>query len=361
MKLNFMKIASELKYTYLTEDEARRKNLPMEKFPKMKRIREKLEKLFYGAGGKIENLKKAILTGKGNKNKDVPVNGLGYISYENVDGLHEDLNLSQLLGSDMIDSEGVHEVNGMGALGEPATATAIAAASTVLTTIFAMIKSVGSLIPKKKAGEKSGDGSNNDTSSDNNSNDSNAAENTPPATETNTTETNSNNSTDTGETTSTDNSTTTDKSSANSNTNTPTTTDNNKSENKTTSGGGDSENKTEDTSANGDEGSTENTPSTQRNANAKGTSTTATKVSFWEKNKKWMKPTGIAVGSLGLIALAYQMFKPKPQSNPAVAKTNLNGVKSHKPKSKKGGQNHRPSSKKKSQPTSKKKEAVTLM
>lgn len=360
MKLNFMKIASELKYTYLSDDEARRRNLPMDKFPKMKRIREKLEKLFYGAGGKLENLKKAILTGKGNKNKDVPVNGLGYISYENVDGLHEDLNVSQLLGSDMINSEGVHEVNGMGALGEPATAAAIAAASTVLTTIFAMIKTVGSLIPKKKADGKNGDGSGSDNASDNNSsndNSSSGGDSTPPATETTSTSNDSNpsGSADTGaNTTTSNNSTTTDNNSVNSSptTNMPATTDANKSESKT-----------EDASTNDDAGNTENTPSTQRNANAKDAiaTSTATKVSFWEKNKKWIKPTGIAVGSLGLIALAYQVFKPKAQPKLAVAKTNLNGVKSNKPKSKKGGHTHKPSSKKKSHPVSKKKEAVTLM
>ncbi len=292
MKLNFMKIGSQLKYTYLSEEEAKKQGVDMAKFPKMKNIREKLEKIFYGAGGKPENLKKAILTGKGNKHKEVPVNGLGYIPYENVDGLNEDLPLSQLLGSDMMDSESMHEVSGLGELGEPVTTATIAAASTVLTTIVALIKKVGNIIPKKKAdGSEGGDsGSNEGGGTESNGGESNGA------------------STDT-------------ENSADSNASNNYTTK--KSEAKTSSTT--SENKTEEGANNEEAGNNENLPAQRKaNSNAKETASEKTDTpTFWEKNKKWMKPTGIAVGSLGLIALAYQIFKPKKEDKKT---TSVNGV-----------------------------------
>ena len=43
----------------------------MSKFGKLKNILYKIEQIFYTAGGKPENLKKAILSGRGNKNKEV--------------------------------------------------------------------------------------------------------------------------------------------------------------------------------------------------------------------------------------------------------------------------------------------------
>ena len=68
MKLNLFKVAQRLKFAYLTDEQARQKEVDMSKFDRLKKVKEKLEKIFYDAGGKPENLKKAILTGKGNKN-----------------------------------------------------------------------------------------------------------------------------------------------------------------------------------------------------------------------------------------------------------------------------------------------------
>lgn len=95
MKLNLMKVAQRLKYAYLSDAEAQKRDIDMGKFQRLKQIKDKLEKIFFGAGGKPENLRKAILTGKGNKNHDVQ--GLGDMN------VHTPLN--QLLGNDIYYSE----------------------------------------------------------------------------------------------------------------------------------------------------------------------------------------------------------------------------------------------------------------
>lgn len=340
MKLNFMKIGGELKYTYLPDEEARRLGVPMDKFHKMKRVREKLEKLFYGAGGKIENLKKAILKGRGNRNKDVPFNGLDDAPYENVNGLHEDLPISQLLGASMYTSEGMHEINGLGELGEPATAATIAAATTVLTTIVALIKKVGSIIPKKKSGASSEGNSNSDSNQKNGSNEDGSSESS----------SNENNSSNQGQ--------------SNSSNNESSSSENNSSDNETTNGNAKqsvSSNLPANTNSKENDATDEenDTASSQRTANKSASTNTnsSDKISFWEKHKKWIKPTGIVAGSIGLIALAYQLFKPKPKpALKGVPEKNDNTI--FKPKSKKNKTVHQPKSKKAISPH---KEAVTLL
>jgi hypothetical protein len=54
-----------------------------------------------------------------------------------------------------------------------------------------------------------------------------------------------------------------------------------------------------------------------------GTSTGGDKrAGFWEKNKKWLKPTAIGVTGLGLLFLGYKMMnKPKPGKNTEAAQT----------------------------------------
>ena len=59
--------------------------------------------------------------------------------------------------------------------------------------------------------------------------------------------------------------------------------------------------------------------------------------SFWEKNKKWIKPTAIGITGLGLVFLGVKMFhKPKPTTPAPTAQ--LTGMKSRKKKKKGGGQ-----------------------
>lgn len=335
MKINFMKIGGQIRYAYLTEEQAQQKGLIMDRYRKMKGILTKLEKIFYGAGGKPENLKKAILTGRGNRDKAVPMNGLG--SLGDVDGLNEDMSLSQLIGNEMYADE-MNGVYGLGELGEPATAATIAAATTVLTTIAALIKSVGSLVPGKKGGkedkklrkrgggdsEGGGDSGGSDSGGDGGGDSS------------------SDSGSDSGDS-------------------------------ESGSGNGSS---SEDDSEGGTNGSSSNLPtaktssggggdddddfggSTNKSA-ARTSGDGSTKPSFWENNKKWIKPVGIGVGSLGLIALIYHLLKPKAKPMHGVpikrkkrkAKGLLNGLNGTK---KKAGQSKR-------KPKSGKKKVVTLL
>jgi len=58
MKLNMMKVAQNIKWGYLSEEEAAKRGIIMDKFRRLKNVLEKLEQIFFSAGGKIENLKK---------------------------------------------------------------------------------------------------------------------------------------------------------------------------------------------------------------------------------------------------------------------------------------------------------------
>lgn len=142
MKLNLMKIAGRIRYAYLTDAQAQSKNLDLAKLQKLRSILTKLEGIFYGAGGKPENLKKAILTGKGNK--DHEVSGLGMIADSTFYDVHTPLSL---LLSGIYDEE---TMDGLGSLGEPVTGTAIAAASSAMAIIAGIIKQIGGL---KKSGK----------------------------------------------------------------------------------------------------------------------------------------------------------------------------------------------------------------
>jgi len=145
MKLNIMKASSKLRFGYWTDAEAKRNNMDMGKFQMLKRIREKLEKIFFGAGGKTANLKKAILTGKGNRDRKVVLNGLGEV----INPVYDEDDLKTILGDDIYYDEMLDDgVNGLGIVATASTATAVAAASGIIGTIAALIKKLGSLFKK---------------------------------------------------------------------------------------------------------------------------------------------------------------------------------------------------------------------
>lgn len=145
MKLNVMKVASKIRFAYWSSSEAQRNNMDLSKYNQLTRIREKLEKIFYGAGGKTSNLKKAILTGKGNRDRRISLNGLGFISTP----ISDDDDLRTILGDDIYfdESEGIENgINGLGSVA--ATGAAVASATGVLASIAALIKKLGSLFKK---------------------------------------------------------------------------------------------------------------------------------------------------------------------------------------------------------------------
>jgi len=153
LKLNVFKVASHLRFAYWTEAEARKNQMDIGKFHQLQRIRQKIEKIYFGAGGKAGALKKAILTGKGNRNKMVQLNGLGSI----ISAVHDEDDLQTILGDDLFYGE-LNGFEGLDGFGEPAsvaTGAAITAASGVMGTIAALIKKLGNLFKKgSKSGEK---------------------------------------------------------------------------------------------------------------------------------------------------------------------------------------------------------------
>ncbi len=284
-KLNLMKVSQRLKYAYLSDAEAQKRGIDMGKFSRLKQVKEKLEKIFYGAGGKPENLKQAILTGKGNKNKEV--NGLAYVSYT-MEGLDENTALSTLLGADLHGDEFL-SIEGLGELGEPATATAITAASGVIGAIAGLLKSIGNIFTKKNQAQKDFEEGENDvkTSGDGGSNMDSSATNAPSSV----------------------------------------------SEGKS----GDVNSESND-AANSEENAEGGSPANSGKGIPKKSSGSGDAVKtegFWLKHKKWLKPLGIGIGALGAVLAGFSLMRGKKNENP---KASLSGIpKSNKHKKKKGG------------------------
>jgi hypothetical protein len=157
MKINAMKIAQRIKYGYLTDQQAQQRGIDMVKFQKLKQVKDKLEKIFYAAGGTTANLKEAILTGKGNVNREVSLSGIDSGYDISVMKLNQNSPIEKVIGQEVYYSEfmeGNKEISGLNGLGEPVTATAVAAASGVLASIAALLKNIGNLFPKKVKGSE---------------------------------------------------------------------------------------------------------------------------------------------------------------------------------------------------------------
>ncbi|MBI1836447.1 MAG: hypothetical protein HYR91_04190 [Flavobacteriia bacterium] len=152
MKVNLMKVAGKLRYSYWTDAQAQQNNMDLAKFKQLKTIREKLEKIFYGAGGKPENLKKSILTGRGNRDKKVSLNGLGEV----ISPVYNEHDLIAIIGTDTYYDEfnQVQNKNGVNGLGSVTAGASIAAASGVIGTIATLIKKLGGLFKKGSKEEK---------------------------------------------------------------------------------------------------------------------------------------------------------------------------------------------------------------
>mgnify|MGYP001562201045 CR=1 FL=1 len=329
MKLNIMKVAQRLKWAYLGEQEAQQKGADMSKFDRLKKVLYKTEQIFYTAGGKPENLRKAILTGRGNRNKEV--NGLGMIhGVDEFSGVNEYTSLNTLLGTGIYQDEFVNGLEGTEGLGSAvATGAAITAATTVMTAIAGLLKSIGNVFPKKKG-----------------ANDFNAAENAGGESGgENSSSENSSNETSENSTSSSSNSSSSNSSGGSSESR------NESSENSggSTDGGNMPANKTSNEVSTGESGEGNNNAAA-RTADAKETNTTGTTTEpksggfkeFWENNKKWMKPVGIGLGAAAVLYFGYKAFKKnRANTKPKGATPALNGVPRKKKKRKpKGKTNH---------------------
>ncbi|MBI3238561.1 MAG: hypothetical protein HYZ43_06945 [Flavobacteriia bacterium] len=117
----------------------------LDKYIKLVRIRERMEKNFRGMGGDIKNLKKAILEGRGNRNRKVALNGFGAIGEVSP---YEDLRA--VLGDEAYYGEfkDVQFSSGINGLGSVSATVAMASASGIIGTIAGLIKQLGSLFKK---------------------------------------------------------------------------------------------------------------------------------------------------------------------------------------------------------------------
>jgi hypothetical protein len=153
MKVNMFKVAERLRFGYLSSTEARRRGVSSSGFAKLKKVVERAEKIYEGAGGKKSNLKKAILTGKGNRDKAVPLSGLELGAPYDVDpaDLYVDETERFIVEADRDTVAAMLEAEmNIEGLGEVATGTALAAASGIVGSVAALLSKITGVFDKAK-------------------------------------------------------------------------------------------------------------------------------------------------------------------------------------------------------------------
>lgn len=283
----------------------------------------KLEKIFFGAGGNPKNLKKAILSGKGNKDKAVNgLEGFGMTDTGAVQYMNEYTPMTELLGTEIYYDENINGMEGFGELGEPITMSTIAAAAGVIAGIVAMLKDVGNIFQKKTKEAEDFDEKKNEVAENDTPVPSGA---TQPILPTVITKSNA----DVQENTSQSDAIVTDE-----------------PENTVlvkTNQGQTSEAKNEVALVT----TSENNVTTKENTDNPGDNP-----GFWEKNKKWLKPVAIGVGGLTIIGIGYAMMKGgKTQNKSSPPGNGLSGTPHYKKR-----KNH-----KRNSPKHQKKKAVALL
>lgn len=330
LKTNFFKIAQRLKYAYLSDAEAQNKGVDMGKLARLRQIRDKLENIFFDLGGNKANFKEAILTGRGNRNKDV-VAGLGYTQGD-LNGMSTDARISTLLG-DMYYDEHINGLEGLGEVGEVATAAVIVAATGILGAIAVLLKQVGSMFPKKS--KESQDFENIDaetTEAQKAASQEVMTDSTQNFTPPNPDMKNS------PEITTSQNNTSTPRSEAesnirtvNTNTGSGTNTQNTSDSSDTTSTANDSSDATDQTEKPATE-SGSNLPAKKEDITPGSNART---ISFWQKNKNWIVPTSVGTGILLVSVISYKMLNRKPDPS----RLQLSGTPDTRKKPKKKGGN----------------------
>jgi hypothetical protein len=141
MKVNLMNVGGRLRFAYLTDAQAKERGINLDSLKKLRTVKDRAETVYWQAGGKKENLKKAILKGKGNKDKKVPLSGL-----DGLDEVYADLDEYNIIHND---------INDLGELGDPATGAALAAATSAVAAIAGALKQVKGLFNKGGKEEQS--------------------------------------------------------------------------------------------------------------------------------------------------------------------------------------------------------------
>jgi hypothetical protein len=127
MKTNIMKVGSKLRFAYLTDAQAAKLNMNPAALAALRKVKDKVEKIYKGAGGSPDALRLAVLNGKANKDKKVPL--AGFSGFGAVYADEEEYNI-------------LHSVSGLGELGNPAF---IAAAMGAIKMIASSLNSVKGL------------------------------------------------------------------------------------------------------------------------------------------------------------------------------------------------------------------------
>ena len=320
MKLNVKNVAQRLRWSYLNLEQAVSKNIDPAKFQKLIETRQKLEKIFYGAGGNPDNLKKAILSGKGNKDKAVA--GLGMLPMNNWNNsMSEYTGLNQLLGSEIYYSEnvdGMEVFRGFGQLGEPVTLATVGAAMGVLAGIVAALKHIGDIFKTKQKDSEDFDESKTDAPENNVSV---PTANTPLP-----------NNTTLPHTASTEEFSENALPKIASN-------DTNELIRATESSLIAKENISNNMNAENGELKT-SSPISPMNDNP-GNDATDNKESFWDKNKRWLKPVAIGVGGLTLIAIGFNLLNNNDGKHKSSSNHSLSGIPNKMKKKKKHKHHHK--------------------
>ncbi|MEX1239462.1 MAG: hypothetical protein WEB30_07085, partial [Cyclobacteriaceae bacterium] len=146
MKVNLLNVSGRLRYAYLTDAQATAKGMNLDSLKKLRAVKDRAETVYWQAGGRKENLKKGILSGKGNKDKKVPLSGL-----DGLDEVYADMDEYRIIHSD------VNDLNDLGDLGDlgVVTAASVAAATGAVAAIGAALKQVKGLFTKDAKAEQS--------------------------------------------------------------------------------------------------------------------------------------------------------------------------------------------------------------
>jgi hypothetical protein len=145
MKLNLFKVAERLRFGYLSDAEARKRGVNMSEFGKLKKAIEKANQIYELAGGKKQNLKNAILKGKGNNDKAVPLSGLEGLG-EVTEYADEFERFILESDPDLVEEYMDEEIEGLGVV----ASTAIAAASAAVGSVAALLSKITGVFDKAK-------------------------------------------------------------------------------------------------------------------------------------------------------------------------------------------------------------------
>lgn len=312
MKLNVKNVAARLRWSYLSPEQAAAKGVDPMKYQKLLATRQKLEKIFFGAGGKEGNLKKAILGGKGNKDK--AVNGLGMLPMNPWSGyMNENTPLQQLLGPEIYYTENVEGMDGFqgfGELGEPLTLTSVGAAMGVIAGIVASLKQIGDIFKNKQKGSEDFDEAKTDAPE-------NSVNVPSPASSAASVVATASNAAASSDTFTINPDSTTTESIRLPSSSSSTAVQVSPSSPPLVI---EEEPLIEENTV-----ATSTTPATNTNTETGTSNTTTTppeKETFWDKNKKWLKPVAIGVGGLTLIAIGISVFKANKAKNKSSPKQN---------------------------------------